>query len=108
MFPFKPEKADLGMVSTNSRHEIVYNYDENIDNIFQVVTPCSCSSATIDKTKRQIKVTYISGGIPKQLKDKGLDHYSTKKSITVTYSLKDSPGKQKVATLYFTATVKER
>lgn len=91
---------------------IVFTHDENTEVLknakgnYQITTSCGCTGANYNPATRELRVSYNPGEVPIHLKQNGIMHYTSTKTITVMCKNIDT-GEQVKEVLTFTANVFE-
>jgi hypothetical protein len=92
--------------------DIVFTHDtdtevlKNSKGSYQITTSCGCTGANYNPITRELRVSYNPGGVPIHLKQNGIMHYTSTKTITVMCKNK-STGQEVKEILTFTANVFE-
>ena len=96
---WKTREIDLGVVEEGTKHEIVFEAVDNLDDVVYLSASCSC--VVLRRNKNKIKAILKTGSFPYHLKDKQ-DTYTTTRIITVSFKdyTKDL--------LIITATIKKK
>lgn len=100
---FNPTEIELGTQRIGKEVEFHFKYDEEVELITQITSPCGCTRVTNDIPNKEIVVNYKPKDIPIHLKQQGQYWYDSVYVINVNYT--NTSGASLTQNLIFTAKI---